>query len=95
MFVIAQKVHPRSLVNEALSPIFCPRKLEEHLCITKKIYGGLTCLEKLCWEAIRAIQRLLKYLLSTEELSIRQERDCDGNQLFYGRGNTTGRYAEN
>jgi hypothetical protein len=58
----------------------------------KDFYGRLTYLEKNCWGPIRAIQRLLKYLISTEELSIRQGRDRNGNELFHVRENTTGRH---
>lgn len=58
----------------------------------KDLYGRLTYLEKHCWGPIRAIQRLLKRLLSTEELSIRQGRSRNGNELFHVHDNRTGRH---
>ena len=58
----------------------------------KDLHGKLTYLEKHCWEPIRVIQRLLKRLISAEELSIRQGRDRDGNELFYVHDRTTGQH---
>ncbi|MBE9109075.1 hypothetical protein IQ273_06535 [Nodosilinea sp. LEGE 07298] len=58
----------------------------------KYLCEKLTYLEKRCWGPIRATRRLLKHLISTEELSIRQGRDRNGNELFYVRDRTTGQY---
>lgn len=58
----------------------------------KYIHSKIVYLEKHCWDPIRAARRLLKRLISTEELSIRQGRDRDGNELFYVCDRTTGQH---
>ena len=55
----------------------------------KDLYGKLAYLEKHGWGPIQAARRLLKRLISTEELSIRQGRDRSGNELFYVCDRTT------
>jgi hypothetical protein len=56
------------------------------------LYGKLTYLEKHGWGPIQAARRWLKRLILTEELTIQQGHNRNGNAVFYVRDRTTGRY---
>lgn len=55
----------------------------------KDFYGRLTYLERHVWGLIQAARRLLKYLISNEELTIRRGRNRQGDAVFYVRDYTT------
>ena len=58
----------------------------------KELHGRLTYLEKHGWGPIQAARRLLKRLISTEELTIRRGWDASGHEIFYVRDLTTNQH---